>query len=254
MVKLLVVEDNREMSDILESFFSITPEVSLCGVAHDGVEAIAKIRELLPDVVLLDIIMPKMDGLSVLERLNLMEIKRHPSVIVTSAIGQENITNKALSLGADYYMIKPYSLPDLLNRVCLIAAAEGAEKSGEKQQEKQYTPIIAKTMMELGIPTNMLGYQYCIEAVKILLEVEGPCAMVKGVYTMIAEKYETTLDCVEGAIRKAIRRAYLKDSDVFRGLFLKEDPGSKQPSNGRFLTMLSETIKLKADEMYLKGE
>ena len=120
-IRLLIVDDNPELCDILENYFNLTSEITVCGVARDGEEALFRIAQSQPDVVLLDLIMPKLDGITVLERLAQAELAHRPRFIVTSAIGQDAFTSTALSLGADYYMIKPYDLDALRARVRLVA-------------------------------------------------------------------------------------------------------------------------------------
>lgn len=243
-IRLLIAEDNGPLCEILKTFFSMTPEVELCGTVGDGESALKQIARTQPDVLLLDIIMPSMDGLAVLEKLRQTPMEKKPFVIVTSAVGQEAVTNRALSLGASYYMIKPYNLPDLLSRVCLIASREEnpAETSGPMQELR---PVIARKIIECGMTTNTKGYQYCIESVDILARSEQHCPIVKEVYWAVARKYETTPQCVESALRQAIRRVYQLNNAAFQELVRSE--GSlltKPPSNGRFLTMLSERIKM----------
>lgn len=236
-IRLLVVDDNQELCDILENYFDLMDDVDLCGVAHDGEEALQKIVQLHPDVVLLDIIMPQMDGISVLERLNQAPPERMPRIIVASAIGQENITNRALTLGANYYMIKPYQLPELMNRVMLVAKESERITPAGKGDPKEPDSIplsdrISEMLISEGMPTNIVGYQYCVQAIEILLKEKGHCPLGKYVYSAIAEENETTVSCVESAIRKAISR-----------MIVEED---KQPSNGRFLTMMTEQFRLRA--------
>ena len=117
--RLLIAEDNSELSDILANFFEMSGEVSLCGTARDGVETLEKIERQAPDVVLLDLVMPRLDGISVLERLREKPLAKMPNIIVASAIGMENVTRRALELGACYYMIKPYNLGDPAACGCL---------------------------------------------------------------------------------------------------------------------------------------
>lgn len=237
-VRLLVVDDNQELCDILENYFDIVDEVELLGVAHNGEEALRKIALLHPEVVLLDIIMPQLDGISVLERLNQMQLERMPRIIVASAIGQENITNRALTLGANYYMIKPYQLPELLNRILLVAKEsenEGTVSKGKGgQEETELMPLlgrISEMLISEGMLTNIVGYQYCVQAIEILLKEKRHCPLGKYVYSAIAEENETTVSCVESAIRKAISGTMGDDE--------------KQPSNGRFLTMMTERFRLR---------
>ena len=92
-IRLLIVDDNPELCDILENYFNLTSEITVCGVARDGEEALFRIAQSQPDVVLLDLIMPKLDGITVLERLAQAELAHRPRFIVTSAIGQDAFTN-----------------------------------------------------------------------------------------------------------------------------------------------------------------
>lgn len=247
-IKLLIVEDNLEMCEILKDFFRITPEIDLCGIAHNGQEALHQIFLVEPDVVLLDIIMPTLDGISVLERLKESNLDKKPCIIVASAISQESITNRALSLGASYYMIKPYNLSDLLSRIILITSSTPKNHLETKEKKQGLRGLIAKYIIDMGMTTNVLGYPYCVEAVYILINSKHRCSIVKDIYTAVADKYNTTPECVESAIRKAIHRIFLLNNEVFQEITSFEGAYiTKQPSNGRFLTMLSEYIKLNLD-------
>lgn len=243
-IRVLVAEDNLEMCDILNNFFLLTEDIELCGMAHDGEDALEKIRTLTPDVVLLDIIMPKMDGISVLENLRDDPPARRPDVIVATAIGQERITSKALELGANYYMIKPYSLKDLQRRIMMVMAPVPAPMRA--QEESGPSVSIAQEVMKLGVPTNILGFKYIVEAIKIILSEKCTFPISKQVYALIADGNSTTVECVESALRKAIQRIYEIDSESFQG-FLKD---GKRPSNARFLTMLAEKIKLEGGDSH----
>ena len=234
VIQLLIVDDNPELCDILEDFFRLTPDIQVCGVARDGEEALFRIAQSQPDVVLLDLIMPKMDGITVLERLGQAELARRPKFIVTSAIGQDAFTATALSLGADYYMIKPYDLSALSARVRLVAdqRADPAPKRGPKGMDA------AQAVLEVGIPPHVLGFRYCIAGVELLLETDGPCSIVKDVYAGVAERFDTTPSCVEGAIRKAIRRVWEEKDGSFPLLHGLGDTSAAPPANGRFLMAL----------------
>ena len=240
-VQLLIVDDNLEICDILENFFALTSEVKVCGVAHDGEEALFLILRDQPDVVLLDLIMPKIDGISVLERLAGASLVRRPRIIVTSAVGQESFTSAALALGADYYMIKPYDLTALLARVCTAASSEGKSKGPAPRAAETTAALIARSVLELGIPTHMLGYQYCVAGIELLLREKRPYSIVKEVYAALAGSFDTTPECVEGAIRKAIHRAWAQEPEPMRTL-TGEDSA---PANGRLLTALAERIRLR---------
>ena len=244
-IQLLIVDDNLETCDILENYFSLTQEINVCGIAHDGDEALFRIARCQPDVLLLDLIMPKVDGLAVLERLSRIPLLKRPKVIVTSAVGQESFT--ALALGADYYMIKPYDLSDLYSRIC-TAVAVAPEKLSQASLFPKGNGLelqVSRSLLELGLPPHMLGYRYCSTAVLLLLNKDRPQSIVKDVYAKVAKEFTTTPECVEGAIRKAIRRAWDAKREEIRMLTgnIQEMP----PSNGRFLTNLAQHVRLDSE-------
>ncbi len=244
-IKLLIVEDNSIMCDILENFFNMTDDILVCGKASDGEEAVEKILALNPDIVLLDIVMPKMDGLAVLQKLKEQCGIIRSKIIIVSAIGQETITNKALALGASYYIIKPYNLEDLLQRVYLLLNEGNNQNLDFLGKDKDIDNIISKAIISLGVPTNMLGYQYIFQAIKILWATKGSFSIVKQVYAPIAEANQTTVECVESAIRKAIERAYKQKNEEFVKLMTFGGAKmEKRPTNSGFLTILAEKMKL----------
>lgn len=252
-IRLLVADDNLEICDILADYFRLTPEVELCGVAHDGQEVLFRIAQIQPDVVLLDLIMPKMDGLSVLEKLSSAQLPCRPRVIVCSAIGQEGFTRAALKMGADYYMIKPYDLSDLLNRIQLVASL-GAPPVHQQCPTPSQTgdpglsSAIVRAVMEMAIPAHMLGYQYIVAAMRLLLGHPRPCSIVKDVYATLALDFSTTGECVEGAIRKALRAAWRQDPAPLQALVGGDMTALSPPSNGRFLFTLAQRLRLERGE------
>lgn len=247
-IRVLIVDDNLEACDILENYFSLIDEITVCGVAHDGDEALYEVGHCQPDVMVLDLIMPKTDGLSVLERLRRAELPYKPRVIVTSAVGQESFTGAALKLGADYYMIKPYDLSDLCSRICMVASIpreKQAAPSPVAKQQEEGMPIVSRALLELGVPAHMLGYRYCCTAVLSLMQQTRPQSIVKDVYAKVAAEYDTTPECVETAIRKVIRRAWEQEPNAVRALIgEKGDKQEKPPANGRFLTVLAQRLLL----------
>ena len=245
-IKLLIVEDNPIMCDILENFFNMTEDITVCAKACDGEEALEKILAFHPDIVLLDIVMPKMDGLSVLQKLKQRYGKIPNKIIVVSALGQETITHEALALGASYYIIKPYNLEDLLQRVYLLSEENNPPHSLDfMNKEKDLDNAISKLIISLGIPTNMLSYQYILQAIKILWTIKNSFSIVKQVYAPIAESNQTTVECVESAIRKAIERAYIQRNEEFvRLMNFGGVKMEKRPTNSGFLTIIVEKLKL----------
>ncbi len=114
-INVLIADDNKEFCNILNDYLLNQSDIVVVGIAKDGIEALKLIEEKKPDLVILDIIMPHLDGLGVLERLNNMNIDPIPNVIVLSAVGQDKITQRAITLGADYYVVKPFDMDVFTN-------------------------------------------------------------------------------------------------------------------------------------------
>ena len=126
-VKVLVVDDNKRIVSLLKDVLSRDEQMQVVGTAGDGEEAIKMITFLKPDVVLLDLIMPKIDGLGVMERLNHLSLEKKPKIIVVSAISQESVTENAFSLGAAYYILKPFDTRVILSRVKAVGVHDVKE-------------------------------------------------------------------------------------------------------------------------------
>ena len=119
MLKVFVADDNREFNDLLVEYLEQQPDIDIVGKAYNGKEALDLIGHNPPDILLLDIIMPYLDGLAVLEQVNRMSKK--PKVIMLTAFGQEDITRKAVELGAAYYILKPFNMEVLVERIRLLS-------------------------------------------------------------------------------------------------------------------------------------
>lgn len=255
-VKVLVVDDNKRIVSLLKEALSKENEIEVVGNASDGEEALHKIHLLKPDVVLLDLIMPKIDGLGVMERLSgHTDTSEKPKIIVVSAVSQENITEKAFALGAAYYILKPFDTRVLLSRVKEVG------RHGEVEQkvintvfanpyyhqpnslENQVTEIIH----EIGVPAHIKGYQYLRDAIILSVndgEIMG--SITKYLYPTIAKKYKTTPSRVERAIRHAIEVAWSRGrmetiEDLF-GYTVNSRKG--KPTNSEFVALIADKIRL----------
>src|SRR5262249_6242591 len=116
-IEVLLADDNREFTTLLSEYISEQDDMVVAGVAYNGEEVLRLLEETRPDVLILDIIMPHLDGLGVLERLREMNLPSMPKIIMLTAFGQENITQKAVQLGASYYILKPFDMEILANRI-----------------------------------------------------------------------------------------------------------------------------------------
>ena len=117
IIRVAITDDNRDFCEILSAYLGKQPDMEVVGMAHNGLEACSLIQTKQPDVVILDVIMPHLDGIGVLERVNTMDLEKRPVFIMLSAVGQDKITERALNLGAEYYIIKPFDMETLMNRI-----------------------------------------------------------------------------------------------------------------------------------------
>lgn len=244
-ISILIADDNPEISDILSSFFRLHEDrLHVCGVARNGVETLQMISAFAPDIVLLDIIMPELDGISVLEQLKQNPPLKVPSIFVISAIGYEHIAREAFALGACYYIIKPFHLNSLLNRIFAVAGNDQSEIKVHSFSDHSFINRIKKTVIDIGVQTNLLGYTYIVEALAMMIEGKEKLQMNKVVYCNIAEKFDTTVECVERAIRSAVSSTAKKRSKAYLALFDEDGAGESKHTNSEFLSKIAENIRL----------
>lgn len=115
-IRVCIADDNEEFTDFLCSCMEQYPDIEITGTAKNGIETMEALKQTKPDLLLLDIAMPEMDGLQVLERLNAMEGQRTP-VFVLAALGEDTIIKRAVNLGAEYYFIKPIMSESIVTRI-----------------------------------------------------------------------------------------------------------------------------------------
>ena len=247
-IKVAVADDNREFADIMQEFLTQQADIDLVGVAYNGEEILTILSEKKPDVIILDIIMPHLDGIGVLERINASTEKR-PKVIVLTALGQESVTQRVVELGADYYILKPFNMEILISRVRQLAGAITSSRPNVAQAIKA-RPIdveVTSIIREIGIPAHIKGYQYLRDAIMMIVnEIELLGAVTKILYPMIAEKYSTTPSRVERAIRHAIEVAWSRGNmemiNKIFGYTVKLEKG--KPTNSEFMAMIADKLRM----------
>jgi two-component system response regulator (stage 0 sporulation protein A) len=247
-IKVAIADDNREFAEIMQEFLQQQPDIDLVGIAYNGEEILTVIQDKKPDVVVLDIIMPHLDGIGVLERLSRSGEKR-PKIIVLTALGQESVTQQVVELGADYYILKPFNMDVLMNRIRQLAGVITSQRPAVAQAIKA-RPIdveVTNIIREIGIPAHIKGYQYLRDAIMMIVnEVELLGAVTKVLYPMIADKYTTTPSRVERAIRHAIEVAWSRGNmDMINRIFgytVKLEKG--KPTNSEFMAMIADKLRM----------
>ena len=261
-LKVAIADDNECMLRILGDVISNEADLNLVGKATNGEETLNIIREKEPDVVLLDIIMPKLDGLSVMERIrDDKSLKTIPTFIIVSAVGQQGITEDAFNLGANYYIMKPFDNDVLLNRLrCIKNISKnhfpnGLSNNNNNNNELSTCQVsdrslesnVTNIIHEIGIPAHIKGYQYLREAILLCIKDNDIInSITKVLYPTIAKKFQTTSSRVERAIRHAIEVAWNRgNTETLNDLFgYTVSNGKGKPTNSEFIALISDKIRL----------
>jgi two-component system response regulator (stage 0 sporulation protein A) len=256
-LNIAIADDNERMVQLLDRIVSSDEELQVVGKAGNGEELIEIIREKKPDVVLLDIIMPKLDGLTVMDRVNHEQDLKKPAFIVISAVSQEKMTEDAFELGADYYILKPFDNDTVVNRIkrCRTRTVRTAAKprktdayeSRKAYMERNLETDVTNIIHEVGVPAHIKGYQYLRDAIIMSVEdMEMLNSITKILYPTIAKRHQTTPSRVERAIRHAIEVAWSRGKmDTIEELFgYTVSNGKGKPTNSEFIALIADKIRL----------
>jgi two-component system response regulator (stage 0 sporulation protein A) len=256
-IKVCVVDDNRELVGLLEDYISSQEDMEVVGVAHNGQECLDMMDNgAEPDVLVLDIIMPHLDGLAVLERMREKKSASFPNVIMLTAFGQEDVTKKAVELGASYFILKPFDMEHLGNHIRQVSGNNSmvsrkfpstSFRSQPDPKPKNLDASITSIIHEIGVPAHIKGYLYLREAISMVYnDIELLGSITKVLYPDIAKKYNTTASRVERAIRHAIEVAWSRGNiDSISTLFGYTVSMSKaKPTNSEFIAMVADKLRL----------
>ena len=257
-MKVLICDDNKNFTNVVNRVLEAQSDIEVVGIAVNGREAVDKIIELKPDVVLLDLVMPELDGLGVIEKLVESRVDIFPKIILQSGISQEKVVREALDLGAYCFILKPYELPALVDRIrtayadssvasqnFLVPSFDESQKKSEKAFDIEVE--ITNLMHKVGIPANISGHQYLREAIFRVVQDRGLLTGVtKELYPDIAKKFNTTGPKVERAIRHAIEVCWLRGRmDVLESIFgYAINPERGKPTNSEFIAMVADKIRM----------
>ncbi|MDO5345935.1 MAG: sporulation transcription factor Spo0A [Lachnospiraceae bacterium] len=256
-MNVAIADDNEHTLQLLDTIVSSDRDLKVVGKAGNGEDLMDIIKSKEPDVVLLDIIMPKMDGLTVMDRVNKEPNVKKPAFIVISAVGQEKIAEDAFELGADYFILKPFDNEVVLNRIKHVQSRQRRAQrestrgniysSRKEYMERNLETDITNLIHEIGVPAHIKGYQYLREAIMMSVQdMEMLGSITKILYPTIAKKYQTTPSRVERAIRHAIEVAWSRGKmDTIDALFGYTVNGGKgKPTNSEFIALIADRIRL----------
>ena len=247
--KLLIADSSEEFRTLLRDILENEDDFEVVGSASDGVETLQKVAETRPDVLISDVVLEKMDGIAVLQRLNERKENARPEVIFVSSFAADQIVADAAALGAKYFMLKPCDMSTLLARIRIVASASNEKKNTPAEEEKQENleSIVTEIIHEIGVPAHIKGYQYLREAIILVVnDMEIINAVTKILYPAVAKKFNTTPSRVERAIRHAIEVAWdrgdLETLQRFFGYTVSNIKG--KPTNSEFIAMIADRLQL----------
>lgn len=261
-IRVAIADDNCEFCDIVAENIRKQENMEIIFIAHDGKRTIDFLREGKNiDILILDLIMPNVDGFGVLEALNNMKLKKYPRVIMISAVAHDSIIQKATDLGAQFYLVKPINVDMLIRRITQISEnapvfpkreddAGMLKKSVIKKDSIQKNDLemdVTNFMHEIGIPANIKGFQYLRDAILLCVEnINIVTSVTKELYPTVAEMHDTTPQRAERAIRHAVELSWNKgETETLRNLFgfsIRSKTG--RPTSSEFIAIVSDRIRL----------
>ena len=245
------------MLQLLGELVANDEDLHVVGTAKDGEEAYKLIKEKEPDVVLLDFIMPKLDGLGVMDKVNGdTSIHKRPSFVMISAIGQEQITEAAFARGASYYIMKPFNNEMVLSRIKSLKSIHkvgesklvGAYEKVKNPKQRTVEEVVTEMIHDVGVPAHIKGYQYLRDAIMMsVLDMDMLNSITKILYPEVAKKYKTTPSRVERAIRHAIEVAWSRGRvETIEEMFgYTINVGKGKPTNSEFIALITDKIRMR---------
>ncbi|MBR5328753.1 MAG: sporulation transcription factor Spo0A [Firmicutes bacterium] len=244
-IKILIADDNKNFSENLKQFLESNEDMSVVGITNNGVDALKMVEEEEPDILILELILPHLDGLGVLNQLSGMN--HRPKVIISTAMGQENMTQEAVRLGIDYFLLKPYDFQTISMRIHQLVGIGFTVAPPIATVGGGYDVEVTAVLHQMGVPAHIKGYQYLRDAIIFVIEdINLLGAVTKELYPMIAEKYNTTASRVERAIRHAIELAWDRGNiDLMNKYFgYTIDVERGKPTNSEFIAMIADKLKM----------
>ena len=257
-IRVLIADPNEDFQLLMTDLLRKETDMEPVGVSSNGADALAKIESLKPDVVLLELVQPRLDGLAVLRKLS--EQEAPPSVLVLTGFVNSAVVAECADLGASYFISKPCDTAELLQRLrqcarkgqhpTLVAAVRSGTPAAapEPRADASLESVVTDIIHEIGVPAHIKGYQYLREAIILTInDMDAINAVTKVLYPEVARKFSTTPSRVERAIRHAIEVAWDRgDVETLQKFFGYTVSGIKgKPTNSEFIAMIADCLSLR---------
>ena len=244
----ILIALDEENAKRLNEYFATLSDYKVVAIANDGESAIEKLTQHQPDILIMDLILPKKDGFAILDFINKTMISKKPIVIVTSALSNDAFVTKTLQSGASGFLAKPFSTETIKNQIdTLFYPATPVPKQNQSTKTKIIEEQITAIFLTIGIPAHVIGYQYLKEAIKLTLENTNLVNnMTKELYPLVAKKFDTNAGKIERSIRNAITTAWNRGKmESINQIFGYQVYGKNdKPTNGEFIALVADKIML----------
>ena len=251
-IQVVIADDNEDFALTTKAMLE-SQGIEVVAVATTGEDAIAQTRRYKPDVLVLDLCLPRTDGLGVLSALSSRDAENKTAVLVYSCIGNEEITRQAMAAGAAYYLFKDNDISILVDRIRALACGDfqrtGAAPAGEPQlsTQLQLERAITDIIHDIGVPAHIKGYQYLRVAITMaVMDSSILDSVTKQLYPSVARQFQTTPSRVERAIRHAVEVAWdrgnVETLNSYFGYTIHNNKG--KPTNSEFIAMIADKLIL----------
>ena len=247
---IMIADNSEEFCVSLSTALQRTERFNLVGTACDGEQAMQLLEERKPDILVLDLMLAKKDGLSILKSMAGWE--RRPAVVATSGFMTDYVASAAAGLGVAYLILKPCDMEALVDRLEELRGDTGRSIPIRRAPGQSIEALVTGIIHEIGVPAHIKGYQYLREAIIIAVnDMDVINAITKVLYPQVAKTFQTTPSRVERAIRHAIEVAWDRgDLDTLQRFFGYTVSNTKgKPTNSEFIALIADKLQLQ-----LKGE
>ena len=256
--RVLIADGNSQFRRAVSDFFRTDKNVTRFAEACDGDEAITKLRDEHFDVLITELVMPKTDGLALLEALQDEPSAKPDVIIVVSYMRNDGLLQRAFAKGASYVMLKPIEPEFLYKR--MVDLCDGSTATADPTKTfspgaKSLDEKITAVFLSVGIPAHIKGYHYLREAIRMVFynpELIG--RITKELYPGIAKRFGTTPSKVERAIRHAIEVSWTRGKiENINKLFGFNVYGkNEKPTNGEFIALVADKLIIEDNRAAVK--
>ncbi len=250
-IKVLIADDSTVVLEVLSSYLQDKEDIEVVGTAEDGLQVMDILRSKPVDVLLLDMVMPRLDGFGVLAQIQKENLPHRPHIIAVTALMRDDFIQRAINLGSDYYILKPFELSAVYQRIVErnqpVEVQADAPVRAPQPANCSLDERIANIFLSMGIPAHIKGYHFLREAIKLVVnDREMINAITKDLYPTVALNFNTTSSKVERAIRHAIdvawTRGQMENINMLFGskLYVKHE----KPTNGEFIALIADRLAI----------